>query len=155
MTIAEKLPPQQTVNGHSFNAEVGGQGPFYFDGCNTLPKLFRQNCEKYASKIAHREKDLGIWLSYSWTDFYEHARLIGLGLLSLGLKRGEVISILSEDNKEWVYIDMGVQFMRTACTELMFLTSTIGVRSPFAYTRFTLGSQRRLPSCMLPSLVPT
>lgn len=109
MTIAEKLPPQQTVNGHSFNAEVGGQGPFYFDGCNTLPKLFRQNCEKYASKIAHREKDLGIWLSYSWTDFYEHARLIGLGLLSLGLKRGEVISILSEDNKEWIYTDLGVQ----------------------------------------------
>ena len=109
MTIAEKLPPQQTVNGHSFNAEVGGQGPFYFDGCNTLPKLFRQNCEKYASKIAHREKDLGIWLSYSLTDFYEHARLIGLGLLSLGLKRGEVISILSEDNKEWIYTDLGVQ----------------------------------------------
>ena len=109
MTIAEKLPPQQTVNGHSFNAEIGGQGPFYFDGCNTLPKLFRQNCEKYASKIAHREKDLGIWLAYSWTDFYEHARLIGLGLVSLGLKRGEVISILSEDNKEWIYTDLGVQ----------------------------------------------
>ncbi len=109
MTIAEKLPPQQTLNGHSFNAEVGGTGPFYFDGCDTLPKLFRQNCEKYGEKIAHREKDLGIWLAYSWTDFYEHARLIGLGLLSLGLKRGEVISILSDDNKEWIYTDLGVQ----------------------------------------------
>ena len=109
MTIAEKLPPQQTLNGHSFNAEIKGQGPFYFDGCDTLPKLFRQNCEKYGAKIAHREKDLGIWLAYSWTDFYEHARLIGLGLLSLGLKRGEVISILSEDNKEWIYTDLGVQ----------------------------------------------
>ena len=109
MTIAGKLPPQQTVDGHSFNAEVGGRGPFYFDGCDTLPKLFRQNCEKYAAKIAHREKDLGIWLAYSWTDFYEHARLIGLGLLSLGLKRGEVISILSEDNKEWIYTDLGAQ----------------------------------------------
>ena len=109
MTIAEKLPPQQTLNGHSFNAEIGGKGPFYFDGCDTLPKLFRQNCEKYGEKIAHREKDLGIWLAYSWTDFYDHARLIGLGLLSLGLKRGEVISILSEDSKEWIYTDLGVQ----------------------------------------------
>ena len=109
MTIAEKLPPQQTLNGHSFNAEIGGKGPFYFDGCDTLPKLFRQNCEKYGEKIAHREKDLGIWLAYSWTDFYDHSRLIGLGLLSLGLKRGEVISILSEDNKEWIYTDLGVQ----------------------------------------------
>jgi long-chain acyl-CoA synthetase len=109
MTIAEKLPAQQTVNGHSFNAEIGGKGPFYFDGCDTLAKLFRQNCEKYGAKIAHREKDLGIWLAYSWTDFYDHARLIGLGLLSLGLKRGEVVSILSEDNKEWIYTDLGVQ----------------------------------------------
>jgi long-chain acyl-CoA synthetase len=109
MTIAERLPPMQVVNGHSFNADLAGNAPLYFDGCDTLPKLFRQNYEKYGAKIAHREKDYGIWLSYSWTDFYEHARLIGLGLVSLGLKRGEVVSILSEDNKEWIYADLGVQ----------------------------------------------
>ena len=109
MTIAEKLPPMQTVNGHSFNADLSSSAPLYFDGCDTFPKLFRQNCEKYGARIAHREKDYGIWLSYSWTEFYENARLIGLGLLSLGLKRGEVVSILSEDCKEWVYTDLGVQ----------------------------------------------
>ncbi len=109
MTIAERLPPMQTMLGHSFNEDVSGRTPLFFDGCDTLPKLFRQNCEKYGAKIAHREKDYGIWLSYSWTDFYDHARLIGLGLLSLGLKRGEVVSILSEDNKEWIYSDLGIQ----------------------------------------------
>ena len=57
----------------------------------------------------HREKDYGIWLSYTWKEFYEHARLIGLGLVSLGLKRGEVVSLLSEDNKEWIYADLGIQ----------------------------------------------
>lgn len=109
MTIAEKLPPMQTVNGHSFNADLTTTEPLYLDGCDTFPKLFRQNCEKYGAKIAHREKDYGIWLSYGWTDFYENARLIGLGLLSLGLKRGEVVSILSEDCREWVYADLAVQ----------------------------------------------
>ncbi|WP_157016315.1 AMP-dependent synthetase/ligase [Mesorhizobium xinjiangense] len=109
MTIAEKLPPQQTVGGHSFNAELTGPGPFYFDGCDTLAKLFRQRCLELGEKIAHREKDFGIWLSYSWTDFYEHARLIGLGLVALGLKRGDVVSILSEDSKEWIYTDLAVQ----------------------------------------------
>lgn len=108
MTVAEKLPGQRTVRGHSFNAELG-EGPIHFDGCDTLPKLFAQQCRRLKDKIAHREKDYGIWLSYSWTDFYSHARLIGLGLLALGLKRGEVVSILSEDNKEWIYADLGIQ----------------------------------------------
>ena len=37
----------------------------------------------------------------------------GLGVVdgcdTLGLERGEVVSILSEDNKEWIYADLGVQ----------------------------------------------
>ena len=108
MTVAGKIPPQRMHLGHSFNDDLS-QGPYFFDGCDTLAKLFRERCNAYGAKIAHREKDYGIWLAYSWTDFYEHARLIGLGLLSLGLKRGEVVSILSEDNKEWIYTDLGVQ----------------------------------------------
>lgn len=108
MTVVEKIPPQQTVRGHSFNQDLT-KGPFYFDGCDTLVKLFRQRCEEMGDRVAHREKDYGIWLSYTWKDFYEHARLIGLGLLSLGLKRGEVVSLLSEDNKEWIYADLGIQ----------------------------------------------
>ncbi len=108
MTIAEKIPPQQTLLGHSFNADLT-KGPYYFDGCDTLVKLFRQRCRELGAKVAHREKDYGIWLSYTWAEFYEHARLIGLGLISLGLKRGDVVSILSEDNKEWIYTDLGVQ----------------------------------------------
>ena len=108
MTIVGKIPPQRTLHGHSFNEDMS-RGPFFFDGCDTLPKLFRESCKRNGQRIAHREKDYGIWLSYSWSEFYDNARLIGLGLLSLGLKRGEVVSILSEDNKEWLYTDLGTQ----------------------------------------------
>ena len=108
MTVIPNMPAQQVIDGHSINADLT-KGPFFFDGCDTLVKLFRERCKELGAKVAHREKDYGIWLSYSWTDFYEHARLIGLGLLALGLKRGEVVSILSEDNKEWIYTDLGVQ----------------------------------------------
>ncbi len=108
MTIAANMPTQQVVGGHSINADLT-RGPYFFDGCDTLAKLFVQRCKELGPKIAHREKDFGIWLSYSWADFLEHARLIGLGLVALGLKRGEVVSVLSEDNKEWLYVDLGVQ----------------------------------------------
>ncbi|MCP4315330.1 MAG: long-chain fatty acid--CoA ligase [Hyphomicrobiales bacterium] len=102
------IPPQTLVDGISVNADLEN-GPYFLDGCDTLPKLFLQRCRELGERTSHREKDYGIWLSYSWNDFYEHAKLIAHGLLSLGLKRGEVVSILSEDNKEWVYTDLAVQ----------------------------------------------
>ena len=112
---SDALPEQQIINGISINADFS-QGPYVIDGCDTLPALFRSRCLELGERTAHREKDLGIWLSHSWADYYRNAKLIALGLLSLGFKRGEVASILSEDNKEWVYCDMAVQCIGGICS---------------------------------------
>ena len=74
--------------------------PFLVDGCDTLVTLFALRCRTLGDRTAHREKELGIWRSHSWSAFLDAARAIGLGLAALGLKRGEVVSILSEDRKE-------------------------------------------------------
>ena len=87
------------------------ENPRLVDGCDTLPKLFLYRCRTLGGRTAHREKHLGIWKSYSWAQFLDAARAIGLGLAALGLRRGEVVSILSEDNKEWIYADLGIQCM--------------------------------------------
>ncbi|WP_297776413.1 long-chain fatty acid--CoA ligase [uncultured Roseovarius sp.] len=79
------------------------------DGCDTLPKLFRQNCRKFGSAIAIRERDFGIWEEYTWTDYYDRARQAGCALMALGIKPGDVVAIISEDNKEWVFSDLGIQ----------------------------------------------
>ena len=78
------------------------------DGCETLPSLFRKRVEDLGPKVAIREKDFGIWNEYSWADYGERARLAGLGLKSLGLARGDICSIASEVNKEWMFADLGV-----------------------------------------------
>ena len=83
--------------------------PCRIDGCDTLAKLFLLRCRTLGERTAHREKDLGIWRSHSWSDFLDAARAIGLGFAELGLERGEVVSILSEDSKEWIYADLGIQ----------------------------------------------
>ena len=77
------------------------------DGCDTLPKLFLRNSAARGEQIAMREKDFGIWQSYSWNDYRLFAGNIAYGLLALGLQRGDVISILSEDCKEWLFADVG------------------------------------------------
>lgn len=76
---------------------------------NTIPKLLRISAEKFGSKVALREKDLGIWQNITWQDYYENSKYFGLGLLELGLKKEDKISILSENNPEWLYSDLGSQ----------------------------------------------
>ena len=78
------------------------------DGCATIPQLFRKRIEQHPGKTALREKDLGIWNEYSWRDWGEQARLVGLGLIALGLERGDRCSIASEINKEWLFADLGI-----------------------------------------------
>lgn len=98
------------LKGIRVNATPGIQ-PVKIDGHITVPALFRARCKANGTNVAHREKDFGIWQAYTWADYYDHARLVGLGLRSLGLQRGDVVSILSEDNKEWMYIDMAALCM--------------------------------------------
>lgn len=102
------LPAQTVINGVTFNA-TPGQRPVLVDGTTTISALFQKRCAELGTRTAHREKDFGIWKSYSWADYWQHAKWIGLALRKLGLKRGEVVSILSEDRKEWAWFDMGIQ----------------------------------------------
>ena len=87
------------------------RAPIEVDGCDTISKLFKERCERYGARVAHREKALGIWQSYSWSNYYDEARKIGLGLAELGFQRGNTVSVLSEDRREWLYCDMGVVAM--------------------------------------------
>ena len=77
------------------------------EGCDTLPKLFLKKSAERGDRIAMREKDFGIWQSYSWSDYRAYAFDIGNGLLSLDLQRGDVVSIQSEDCREWLWADVG------------------------------------------------
>ena len=76
-------------------------------GCDTLPKLFLKVTAERGDRIAMREKDFGIWQCYSWNDYRDYALAIANGLLSYGLESGDVVSIQSEDCKEWLFADLG------------------------------------------------
>ena len=86
---------------------MSGAHDLVINGCDTLPKLFLKNTVAWSDRIAMREKDFGIWQCYTWNDYREYAGNIAYGLLSLGLQRNDVVSILSEDCKEWLFADIG------------------------------------------------
>jgi long-chain acyl-CoA synthetase len=69
---------------------------------DTFPKLVKCNAERIPTKIAIREKEYGIWQSYTWRDYYEQSRLIALGLAALGFRRGDKTAVVG-DNRPPLY----------------------------------------------------
>jgi len=82
--------------------------PVAIDGCDTLARLFVKRVAQWGERTALREKNFGVWERYSWRDFDHHARAYAAGLVAPGMEPGDVVAILSEDNKEWVFADMAV-----------------------------------------------
>ena len=74
---------------------------------NTIPRLFWDSVANKSKNVAMREKHLGIWQSTTWGQYGLFAKKTGLALHSLGLKKGEVVSIASEAIPEWLFTDMG------------------------------------------------
>jgi long-chain acyl-CoA synthetase len=73
----------------------------------TLPKLLVEQARRLgARKVALREKEFGIWQSYTWADYLRHVREFSLGLVSLGLKPGDKVAIVGDNRPEWVFAEL-------------------------------------------------
>jgi len=75
----------------------------------TLPQVFKQCVQKYGDRVAMRKKEYGLWHDISWNDYYRLAQCVGSALLSMGLEKGDCVSIIGDNCPEWVIIDMGTQ----------------------------------------------
>ena len=47
------------------------------------------------------------WIKYSVNDYIENSNYVTVGLLELGLKKGDKIAIISSSMPEWNFLDMG------------------------------------------------
>ncbi len=75
----------------------------------TVPRLFRETAQKYGDRVAMRKKEYGLWHDISWTDYYRQAKYVGSALISMGLEKGDCVSIIGDNCPEWVIIDLGIQ----------------------------------------------
>jgi long-chain acyl-CoA synthetase len=76
---------------------------------DTFPKLVRHNAERLGSRVAVREKDLGIWQAYTWRDYHERGRRIALGLASLGFARGDKTAVVGDNRPELYWAALATQ----------------------------------------------
>ncbi len=76
----------------------------------TLPQLLHVQAERLGKKgVALREKAYGIWQPYTWHDYAEYVKNTALGLIAVGLKRGDRIGIITNNHVEWLFSEFGGQ----------------------------------------------
>ncbi|WP_027476278.1 AMP-dependent synthetase/ligase [Curvibacter gracilis] len=75
---------------------------------DTIPAMFWNAVERRGPQVWMRQKELGIWRSWTWAQTAEAVREIAGGLMSLGFAPGDTASILSNTVIEWVLADLAV-----------------------------------------------
>ncbi len=108
---------------------------------DTFPKLLRYNYRNYPKEVSLRHKKYGLWNRYTWEDCFYNTRKIALGLVSLGLKRGDKVCIIGSSEPEWYWIELAIHAMGSVsvglytdgiATELEYIVNHSEARFVFA-----------------------
>lgn len=85
----------------------------------TLPQILAKQAERLgSSRKAIRKKSLGIWEALTWKDYLDYTKKTAIGLLSLGLKRGERVGIITGNEPEWLFSELGSQALGASTVNL-------------------------------------
>ncbi len=72
---------------------------------DTFAKLLLDHVARHGDRTAIREKDLGIWQSWTWAEVLDEVRALACGLATLGFQRGDKLAIIG-DNRPRLYWGM-------------------------------------------------
>lgn len=80
------------------------------DTLKTLPQYLQHTARKYGTtRVAMRKKQFGIWREYTWQESYTRVRHLALGLLELGLARGDKVCIIGDNDPEYFWAQLAIQ----------------------------------------------
>jgi len=74
-------------------------------GLDTFPRLLMHHGKVRGDRVALREKDLGIWQTWTWGRYAEEVRALACGLAAQGFKRGDHLAVVG-DNRPRLYAAM-------------------------------------------------
>ena len=123
----------------------------YFTGFKMKKMTIIDFVEKYTHEFSEltflREKVDGVWTETSFRETREEAHRIGAGLMQLGLKKGEKVSLLSQGRNLWITSELGILYAGgvnvplsiklTESTDLLF-------RIQHSDSRFVIVSEQQL-----------
>lgn len=90
----------------------------------TLPQMLAQRAGVLGKDFtAIREKAYGIWHTFNWEEYLRYARITAMGLVALGLRRGENVILVLNNHPEWLFTEIGAQALG-AVTMNVFTSAT-------------------------------
>jgi long-chain acyl-CoA synthetase len=66
-------------------------------GLSSIPALLARNAAIWGHRPAYREKEFGIWQSWTWAEAAEEIRALALGFLNMGLGPGDHVAIIGRN----------------------------------------------------------
>ena len=104
---------------------------------STFPRLLMHHAQARPNHPATREKDMGIWQTWTWSQVAEEVRAMASGLAELGFKRGDNLAIIG-DNRPRLYWAMyaaqclgGVpvpMYQDAVAAEMIFVLQDAGIK---------------------------
>ncbi|WP_347311536.1 AMP-binding protein [Defluviimonas sp. SAOS-178_SWC] len=95
------------------NARRGG-GPSVSQNATSrelqsIPALLARNAARWGALPAFREKEFGIWQSWTWAETAEEVRAMALGFMTLGIERGDHVAIIGRNRPALYWSMVAVQ----------------------------------------------
>jgi long-chain acyl-CoA synthetase len=75
----------------------------------SIPALLARNAREFGDKAAYREKEFGIWQSWTWVEVVEQVEALALGLLSLGAAKGDHVAIAGRNRPHLYWAMLAAQ----------------------------------------------
>ena len=102
--------------------------PDLSDAYPTIAHLVREWSQRDPERVIMSHKDFGIWHKRTWAQLWDEILTVSHGLLALGVQRGNVVSIHSEDRPEWIILDIATVAVRAITTGMYPTNPTAEVK---------------------------
>ncbi|SLN70779.1 Long-chain-fatty-acid--CoA ligase FadD15 [Roseovarius gaetbuli] len=106
-------------------------------GMDSIPALLQRNATQYGDKSAYREKEYGIWQSWTWSETEKEIEALALGLINLGVNEGDFIAVIGRNRPHFYWAMVAAQsvgaipvplYQDAAADEMAYVMEHCGAR---------------------------
>ncbi|WP_101068360.1 AMP-binding protein [Roseovarius salinarum] len=107
------------------------------DGFVSIPALLKRNASEFGGRPAYREKEFGIWQSWTWAEAEKEIESLALGLINLGVEEGDFIAIIGRNRPHFYWTFVAAQsvgaipvplYQDAAAEEMAYVMAHCGAR---------------------------